>query len=501
MTPRGGRLPVGTPVTLDSATVVHAGHYLLGGSPWRVARLAGAARVLVERARAVGDAGTVPDGDDERRAADLLVERGMAHPVPAAGTVTEVPGVTIVVPAFGRPDLLARCLDSVASGSPGVPVVVVDDASPDGRAVADVVPRRGASIVRHATNAGPGAARNTGLEQVTTDLVAFLDSDCEAPAGWLEALVPLFDDRRVGAVAPRVVPGGDGAGSTLGRFEAARSALDMGPHRRLVRPGARLGFLPSAALVVRRDALGERAFDAGMRVGEDVDLVWWLADRGWHVRYEPSVHVRHETRVSARAWIRRRYEYGTSAADLDRRHPGRLAPAMISGWSLAVLSLLVAGRPVTAGGVQAVATALLARRVAGPEDTAGTAAAGLAARVVAQGVVADAVSVGHALRREWWPAGWVALAVAARTPRRHRVTSTAAGAMALAMLGPIALEWWRTRPAVPLWTYTLLRLAEDAAYGSGVLVSAVRGRRPRALLPVIRLPDLGQSRARAAHRS
>jgi hypothetical protein len=36
--------------------------------------------------------------------------------------------------------------------------------------------------------------------------------------------------------------------------------------------------------------------------------------------------------------------------------------------------------------------------------------------------------------------------------------------------------------------YVLLRLVEDAAYGSGVIVSALRGRRPRALLPVVRLP-------------
>jgi hypothetical protein len=56
------------------------------------------------------------------------------------------------------------------------------------------------------------------------------------------------------------------------------------------------------------------------------------------------------------------------------------------------------------------------------------------------------------------------------------------------MLAPIALEWVRERPAVDPPRYLLLRLAEDAAYGSGVLTSAVRGRRPKALLPVIRFP-------------
>ena len=104
----------------------------------------------------------------------------------------------------------------------------------------------------------------------------------------------------------------------------------------------------------------------------------------------------------------------------------------------------------------------------------------LAAVVVGKGVVADGVAVGHALRREWWPLGWAALAAS----RRSRF----ARAGAVAMLAPVALEWLRGRPPVDPPRYLALRLAEDAAYGTGVLTSAVRGRRPRALLPLIRFP-------------
>jgi mycofactocin glycosyltransferase len=512
-TPQG--LSAGSRVVLDPRTASWRDDRLvMGGSPWRLLRLSAPARDVVRRLRAAGDAGLVVTEPTAVAVANLLVERGFAHPVavprPGAGA-----GVAVVVPAYGRPDRLAACLASLAvdthdthddldsldsldthddlAGSAGVAeVVVVDDASPDGAAIASVTAAHGARLIRHAVNRGPGAARNTGLAATSAPVVAFLDSDCTASRGWLDALVPLFDDPRVAAVAPRVRPRPDELRqSVLARHEAARSALDMGRRRELVRPGAPLGFVPSAALLVRRDALADGAFEPALRLGEDVDLVWRLAAAGRHVRYEPSVTVLHDARLRFGAWARRRYEYGTSAADLDRRHPGRLAPARPSAWNLAALALLVAGRPLGAAAVSGAAAAALGRRLGTLSDDADDGAmwgavggksalsgSALAAVVVGKGVVADAAALGHALRREWWPLGWAALALAPR--------SRGARAAALAMLAPVALEWVRERPDVDPARYALLRLAEDAAYGSGVIASAVRGRRPGALLPVVR---------------
>jgi mycofactocin system glycosyltransferase len=463
-------LPSGTRVVLDPRTRSWRDHALiLGGSPWRVVRLSAVARDLVVRLHAAGGRGVVVTSRPDVAAADVLVERGFVHPV---ATPRPARGVAVVVPAHGRPDRLAACLASLGGG---VEVVVVDDASPDAAAAAEVAAAHGATLVRHAVNLGPGAARNTGIGATRAPVVAFLDSDCTAASGWLDALLPLFDDPRVVAVAPRVRSRPGQERSVLARHEDARSALDMGRRRELVRPGGPLGFVPSAALLVRRSALAAGAFDPALRLGEDVDLVWRLAAAGGHVRYEPAVVVHHDARLRFGAWLRRRYDYGTSAADLDRRHPGLLAPAKPSAWNLAALALLVAGRPAAAGAVAAAATVTLGRRLRGAG--AGT---GLAAVVVGKGVLADGVAVGHALRREWWPLGWVALAAS----RRSRL----ARAGAVAMLAPIALEWLRERPAVDPPRYLALRLAEDAAYGTGVLTSAVRGRRPAALLPLIRFP-------------
>ena len=431
--------------------------------------------------RAAAPAGVVPASAAELAAADRLVARGLAHPGVRERAPSR-PAVDIVVPAYGRADLLARCLDALGPGA-----VVVDDASPT-REVGEVALAHGARLLRHEGNRGPAAARTTGLAATGRDVVAFVDADCVVPPGWLDRLLPLFDDPRVGVVAPRVVPHDSRrrAHRCWPGTSCTRSALDMGPWPELVRPGARLGFLPSATLLVRRAALAGGGFDAGLRLGEDVDLVWRLADAGWHVRYEPSVRVRHEMRVSPAAWARRRFEYGTSAGELDRRHPGRLAPARVSAWNVAAGALALAGHPAAGAAVVAGAAGALGVRLRrdGIDPF-------LAPVVVGSGLVADAAAVGHALRREWWPLGWAALGAALLG--RGRGARRTARAAAAAVLAPVALEWWRQRPDVDPLRYAALRLVEDAAYGSGVLLSATRTRRPGVVLPVVKAPRLART--------
>lgn len=465
-------LPPGLAVALDRDTAVRSGgRVATGGAPWRVVRLADAAGPHLEALRRAGPRGLADPSPVGRALARRLLDLGIAHPVPAPR-----PGphdVTVVIPAFGRADELERCLTAVK----GQPVIVVDDGSPDPEPLRRAAEAHGARLVRHARNRGPAAARNTGLRLVETPIAAFVDSDCRPAPGWLDVLVPHFDDPRVAAVAPRVVPDA-GDGTLLARYEAARSSLDMGARPALVRPGGRLGFVPTATLLVRVAAVEGDAFDEELRLGEDVDFVWRLDDRGRHVRYEPAARVAHTARLRPTDWARRRHEYGTSAADLARRHPGRLAPARPSAWNLAVLGLLARGRPAAAAACAGVSAALLARRLSRLPS-----GASLAASIVARGAAADAAALGHALRREWWPLGVLALAAAPR--------SRTARAAALAMLAPIALEWVRERPRIDPLRYTALRLAEDIAYGSGVTAAAARARSAAPLLPDVRLPKIG----------
>ncbi|HET8979098.1 MAG TPA: glycosyltransferase, partial [Solirubrobacteraceae bacterium] len=60
---------------------------------------------------------------------------------------------------------------------------------------------------------GLSGARNTGLRRVEADVVAFLDDDASADAGWLEAMARQFADPRVVGVGGWVAPRWESAAS------------------------------------------------------------------------------------------------------------------------------------------------------------------------------------------------------------------------------------------------------------------------------------------------
>ncbi len=468
-------LSAGRRIGLDDRVMVwRDAAVVLGGAPWGVLRIAPAARPFVRRLQQSGTAGLRPSPGVEQSVADILLSRGIVHPLRVQDRdAGSTPTVEVVVPAYERPESLDACLTALTTSAPLVRIIVVDDGSTT-TAVAEVARAHGATLIRHPSNRGPAAARNTGLSMTSAPIVAFVDADCVVTPGWLGPLVAHFDDPRVAAVAPRIRPRTNSE-ALLPRYERCRSALDMGPRPELVAPGSALGYLPSATLLIRRNSLQHLMFDEEMRVGEDVDLIWRLLEDGGMVRYEPASTVTHELRPRWIDWAGRHFAYGTSAAVLDSRHPRRLAPARLSALNLAIVLLVLARRPFAAIGATGVSIALLARRL---RDTAVDPV--VAPIVVGKGVLAETLAVGHLLRREWWPLGWLALAM---TPR-SRIARIAAASM----LAPLAQEWLTRRPGIDPVRYAALHLVEDAAYGSGVITGAIRRRRPGVLLPRVRLP-------------
>lgn len=449
-------LPAGLRLALDpSVRRYRDGHVLVGGQPLRAMRLSPAGREALEaQQRPADDASPAA-----RQLARRLTDAGLAHPRPRTGSEhrlrhrgANVPigqlQVTVVIPVRDRPCELDRCL---AALEPGLSVIVVDDGSSDSDTVEAICQRHDARLIRRPRPGGPAAARNAALPHATTDLVAFLDSDCVPRPGWLERLAAHFADPLVGAVAPRVRALTGDRDGLRGRFLAARSPLDMGPREALVAPGARLAYVPSAALVVRRGALGA-GFDPGLRHGEDVDLVWRLHEDGWRVRYDPTARVDHDEPATWGATLARRRGYGRAAAPLAARHPGHLTHLVLSPWPAAAAVALLAGRRGVATAITAAQAALLARRLR---------ALGVpvhrCVRISAAGVGETLAGAGRAATALAAPA----LPVAAVT-RRGRVA-----ALALVLAGPLE-EWTSRRPRLDPVRWTVACVIDDVAYGAGV---------------------------------
>ena len=456
-------LPHGFVVRLGRRTrVLDDGRVLIGGSPTTALSLTSrATQALRGRSLTVVDTAT-------GRLADRLLELGIAAPDIALLPSSDA-RITVVVPVRDRPTQLRRLLASIEGAHR---VLVVDDDSHDGTAVSAVAAAAGAELVRLPQNVGPAGARNAGLARVTTQLVAFVDSDVELVPGALARLARCFADPEVALVAPwvrgRLPPSSEH--SWMAQYDADRSSLDLGEDAGTVRPRAPVAWLPAACLLGRSAALGA-GFDPTLRVGEDVDLVWRLVREGHRVLYVPEVEVFHEARTSAWDVLQRKVVYGTSAGELARRHGADVAPAVLSPWSVVAVTALVLQRRWTfavCAAVTAITTGRVRRRL--PVMRQRTR---VAVELTLQGLVSALSQTASLGLRHWWPLG-LALSVRFSAVRRF---------LLLAAVLEGSAEHRRADSQLPLHLFLLARRLDDVAYGSGVWIGAARTGAWSALLP------------------
>jgi len=100
--------------------------------------------------------------------------------------------VSVVIPLYNKSQYIRRALDSVLHQSfQDFDCIVVDDGSTDGGG--DVVRRINDSRIRLITqaNAGVSAARNRGVREASSELIAFLDADDAWEPLFLETILRL----------------------------------------------------------------------------------------------------------------------------------------------------------------------------------------------------------------------------------------------------------------------------------------------------------------------
>ncbi len=451
----------GTLVRLDEEATFIDRDLLSGGSPWRLLRLPGGSKSVAQRWAKGGRVGA-----GEGRFARTLVQQGLLHPI--YPSVDDIDDVDVVVPVRDDVDSLRSLLATL----PPLHVTIVDDGSQDQLAVAKCAKEFKVDLVRLDVNRGPGAARNAGVGATSRPLIWFIDVDVtiDDPLGVLARLRSHFDDPLEGAVAPRIV-GAQGA-SARDRFEQRFSPLDVGRRSTLVVPNGAVSYVPGACLLVRRASFGE-GFDESLRVGEDVDFVWRLHDRGWLVRFDADVTVAHRARTSWRAWWRQRVVYGKSSSELAKRHGERLAPLRVDAWTLSAWLSALAGKPVIGLRIMGAARDQLRERLRPTTDDADHVARAL----VGRGMLRAGGPMARAVVRQF---GLVVL-VSAVVPRLRR------RALLLYALGT-AWRWRHSRVHV---RDIPLAMADDAAYGVGLLEGAVSSRTLAALTPHITKSTLG----------
>lgn len=147
--------------------------------------------------------------------------------------------VSVIIPAYNHARYIAETLDSVlAQTYPIHEIIVVDDGSTD--ETPQVLAAYGDHLrVLRKTNEGAAAARNSGLEIATGDLIAFVDADDIWLPHKLESQVRCFEQ-------------GAAAGSPLGLVHCGMEEVDAGGESICQRTDGLAGAVAEEMLLWRR---------------------------------------------------------------------------------------------------------------------------------------------------------------------------------------------------------------------------------------------------------
>jgi O-antigen biosynthesis protein len=234
-------------------------------------------------------------------------------------SLTNAPHVSVVVPAHDAAPTLRDCLDSLRGlNYPAYDVIVVDDGSRDSTAA--IAEQSGFRTLK-LEHRGLAAARNAGIAEASSDIVAFIDADASAERDWLYHLVEAITRRGAAAAGgPNFAP------EPTSAFAAAIAAAPGLPSE-LVAGDDRLAQLCGCNMAVTKAALGAiGGFDSAFeRAGDDVDLSWRLAEHGETLAYAPGATVIHQRRTSLGAYLGQQRGYGDGEGLLYHRYPLRSA--------------------------------------------------------------------------------------------------------------------------------------------------------------------------------
>jgi glycosyltransferase involved in cell wall biosynthesis len=247
--------------------------------------------------------------------------------------------VSVVIPTFRRPELLARCLAAISRQrlpAKQFEVIVADDAADDATrrqveslACGEFRPLYLPVVGHH----GPAAARNTGWRDARGEIIAFTDDDCIPDSGWLAAgIEPFIDPAVIAVTGQTIVP----LPPCPTDYERNVAGLEQSE------------FL-TANCFCRRDvllALGgfDERFTTAWR--EDSDLHFRLLDLGGNVRRVTSAVVVHPVRKGAFGISLCEQRKSLFDALLFRKHPRhfreRIRPTCPSHYYAILAAALIA---------------------------------------------------------------------------------------------------------------------------------------------------------------
>lgn len=196
--------------------------------------------------------------------------------------------VSVILPTYNRADYIIDAINSVSNQSYNdVELIIIDDCSavPVRETLEDIDIEVDHKIIRHKSNKGQNAARNTGLNEASGDYIAFIDDDDRWMSGKVQKQVAAFKktDKNIGLV----YTGYNYIDENNNVVREVRRTKEGGVIREYIT--GEFDMAPFSAVMIRSDVLEQSGYP-DEKMPNMTDREWFLRImRDFHVKSVPEI--------------------------------------------------------------------------------------------------------------------------------------------------------------------------------------------------------------------
>lgn len=256
----------------------------------------------------------------------LAVVRKAFSETPFADDI-DWPKVSVVVCSYNGSATIRDTMEGLTTLEyPNYEVVVINDGSTD--STPDIVSEYDFKLI-NTENRGLSNARNTGWQESSGEIIAYIDDDAYPDPHWLHFLAHTYlTTDFVGVGGPNLAPAGDGP------IADCIYNSPGGPVQVLI-TDREAEHVPGCNMSFRRDALAKiGGFDPRYRAaGDDVDVCWRIQQEVGKIGFHAAAMDWHHRRNSIRTYWKQQQGYGKAESLLEEKWPEKYNTAGHFSWT------------------------------------------------------------------------------------------------------------------------------------------------------------------------
>ncbi|MCB4792454.1 MAG: glycosyltransferase [Elusimicrobia bacterium] len=237
------------------------------------------------------------------------------------------PLVSVIIPARNASSYIGKCIESLKKlDYPNYELIIVNDGSCD--STKDILSGFKDIKVLETTGIGPSAARNLAIKESKGEYVAFTDADCIVHPQWLNELLKGFNSGLMAQDSGPVVSTGGDQQSPQDETVFGRMVQDF-----LKIVGFTADYVKNSDVIkktkhnptcnvmyIKKVLTDIGGFLEGLWPGEDLDIDYRLAKKGYEFNFNPKAVVYHYRPDSFKKFVRMMFNYGRAQSFLVKTY-------------------------------------------------------------------------------------------------------------------------------------------------------------------------------------